>query len=202
MVQMVPMLMWETDSRLSVSYLNQSAGRGLGVAVGDNLRALLKPADRQTLDELLPRLAQAGDVGHPGIRVTGASGTLTYLVVQLTAIRLPRDGALGLRWHAFDPLPMALDTALPDRSFFDTYGLSDREREIVVLLVQGFRNREIADRFSIAESTVKGHVSHIFDKFGVDNRSGLMDALERHQIERHGRGPYLLMLLNRLLADS
>ncbi len=48
--------------------------------------------------------------------------------------------------------------------------LSQREREIVVLVAQGFKNKEIAERMFISEQTVKNHLHNIFDKLGVSDR--------------------------------
>jgi two-component system, NarL family, nitrate/nitrite response regulator NarL len=51
-----------------------------------------------------------------------------------------------------------------------TGALSGREREIVVLVAQGFKNREMAERMFISEQTVKNHLHNIFDKLGVSDR--------------------------------
>jgi len=48
--------------------------------------------------------------------------------------------------------------------------LSGREREIVILVAQGFKNREMAERMFISEQTVKNHLHNIFDKLGVSDR--------------------------------
>lgn len=48
--------------------------------------------------------------------------------------------------------------------------LSNREREIVAFVAQGFKNREIAERMFISEQTVKNHLHNIFDKLGVSDR--------------------------------
>jgi DNA-binding NarL/FixJ family response regulator len=48
--------------------------------------------------------------------------------------------------------------------------LTDREGEVLTLLARGQSNRTIARELSIAEVTVRTHVSHILDKLGVNNR--------------------------------
>ena len=48
--------------------------------------------------------------------------------------------------------------------------LSNREREIVILVAQGFKNKEMAERMFISEQTVKNHLHNIFDKLGVSDR--------------------------------
>jgi two-component system nitrate/nitrite response regulator NarL len=48
-----------------------------------------------------------------------------------------------------------------------------RQREIIVLAVQGLSNRQIAERLSIAEGTVKIHLHNIYNRFGLPNRAAL-----------------------------
>ena len=48
--------------------------------------------------------------------------------------------------------------------------LTSREREIVKFVTQGYKNKEIAEKMSIGEQTVKNHLHDIFDDFGVSDR--------------------------------
>jgi DNA-binding NarL/FixJ family response regulator len=51
------------------------------------------------------------------------------------------------------------------------HGLSDREVEVVRLVARGASNKEIASALSIAEGTVKNHVTNVLAKLGVDDRT-------------------------------
>jgi len=53
-------------------------------------------------------------------------------------------------------------------------GLTTREREIIKLLRQGLSNKDIAHSLSISDSTVRHHLTNIFDKVGVPNRQKLL----------------------------
>jgi ATP/maltotriose-dependent transcriptional regulator MalT len=57
--------------------------------------------------------------------------------------------------------------------------LSPREREVLELMAQGFRNRDIAAAFVISESTVKVHVRHVLEKLGVRTRT---EAVARYKL--------------------
>jgi len=50
------------------------------------------------------------------------------------------------------------------------FGLTRRELEIVGTIVAGYTNKDIAQKFSISEDTVKHHLTNIFDKLGVSTR--------------------------------
>ena len=52
--------------------------------------------------------------------------------------------------------------------------LTQREREIVRLIVDGASNKEVASSLNISERTVKGHLSNVFQKLGVTDRLKLM----------------------------
>ena len=52
----------------------------------------------------------------------------------------------------------------------DSSPLSEREKQVVELISQGFKNKEIAERMFISEQTVKNHLHNIFDKLGVSDR--------------------------------
>ena len=49
--------------------------------------------------------------------------------------------------------------------------LSPREREVLELMAQGLRNREIAERLFLSEATIKTHVRHLLEKLRLRNRA-------------------------------
>lgn len=62
--------------------------------------------------------------------------------------------------------------------------LTSREREILSAIVGGLTNREIAEKLSISEDTVKHHLSRIFDKVGVSHRLELAMFAVNHGLVR------------------
>ena len=54
--------------------------------------------------------------------------------------------------------------------------LSEREHEVLQLVAEGARNKEIAYQLNITERTVKAHLSHIFQKLNVDSRAAAVAA--------------------------
>jgi two-component system, NarL family, nitrate/nitrite response regulator NarL len=52
----------------------------------------------------------------------------------------------------------------------DPFGLTPREREVLVLVAAGYANKDIARSCSVSEETVKHHLTRMFDKVGATNR--------------------------------
>ena len=69
--------------------------------------------------------------------------------------------------------PVLRQTGWPD-------ALTERERDVIRLVKQGLSNKDIAHHLSISDSTVRHHLTSIFDKVGVPNRQKLM--VHAHQL--------------------
>lgn len=102
------------------------------------------------------------------------AGAIGYLLKNISAedivaaIRSAARGRPTLSPEATSALIHgATQSALPPIGF----DLTDREREVLTLLVAGLNNSQIADRLIISRSTVKFHVSGILSKLQVANRT-------------------------------
>ena len=78
--------------------------------------------------------------------------------------RLTALAVTGQSHEEADANPPGHEESLPEPA------LSNREREVLAMLVDMRTNRQIADSLYISESTVKNHVSNILRKLGLDNR--------------------------------
>jgi len=106
---------------------------------------------RQTSTELLIKSIRRVHAGEFWLDRMTTADVIRRLAKKGTTLASPNAGArLGLREQ--------------------TGSLSGREREIVILVAQGFKNREMAERMFISEQTVKNHLHNIFDKLGVSDR--------------------------------
>lgn len=64
--------------------------------------------------------------------------------------------------------------------------LTPREREVVRLIGEGLKNKQIADRLTVTDITVRHHLTSVFSKLGVPDRLALLIYASRH-----GLGPSL-----------
>lgn len=119
---------------------------------------------------------------HPDVKVVMLSASTTQEIVD-TALR---RGASAYIVKSIDPndLPATLRQAL-DGNVFSAYGigeggdsssakaagLTDREISILKALARGSSNEEIAKEFWVAQQTVKFHLTNIYRKLGVKNRT-------------------------------
>jgi NarL family two-component system response regulator LiaR len=62
------------------------------------------------------------------------------------------------------------------------HNLTEREREILALMVEGLSNRTIAERLMISSSTVKNHVSNILSKMGTTSRTQAVAVAVEHKL--------------------
>ncbi len=113
------------------------------------------------------------------------AGAIGYLLKDVQAdelaeaIRLAHAGQSTLCREATQALiHAASQSPQPD------YDLSERERDVLALMVKGLNNTEIAEQLVISLSTVKHHVSHIFSKLGVINRAeAVVLAVQNHLVD-------------------
>lgn len=102
----------------------------------------------------------------------GASG---YLLKRagpenvLAAIKDARDGGAPMSSQIARRVVDSFHNPVPDEK--EEMKLTERESEILALLSQGHSNKEIADKMSVTVSTVRTHLSHIYEKLHVRSRT-------------------------------
>jgi two-component system, NarL family, nitrate/nitrite response regulator NarL len=113
------------------------------------------------------QIAQALQLGARGIVLKD-----TPTEVLFNSIRAVMNGRFWVGQTEVKDLMEALRyyVASADEDSKKQFGLTSRERDVVGAIAVGFTNREIAEKFSISEQTVKHHLRNIFDKTGVSNR--------------------------------
>jgi len=110
-------------------------------------------------------------------------------------------GAIGylLKAVSADELAQAIRAAHAGRSTFSPeavqalihtsaqlpmpgHDLTERERVVLILMVEGLNNTQIADKMVVSPSTIKSHVSHVLAKLGVASRTEAVALAVRHRL--------------------
>ncbi|HEX6844036.1 MAG TPA: response regulator transcription factor [Actinomycetota bacterium] len=78
----------------------------------------------------------------------------------------------------------ALLSARSERGSAGEVELTPRERDVLRLVIEGYANKQIARKLGISEKTVKGHLTNVFQRIGVADRTQAALWAERHGIFR------------------
>ncbi len=108
------------------------------------------------------------------IRDALQAGAIGYLLKNITIDELAtaiRSANAGQSTLAPEAVQALLQPSMPEPAPDFDHGLTNREMEVLELLVEGLNNREIAERLFVTRATAKAHVSHILDKLAVSNRA-------------------------------
>lgn len=79
------------------------------------------------------------------------------------------------------PLPTPIQQDQVSASFISAHGITEREREIILKVIQGKSNADIANELVISLATVKTHLHNIYQKVGVDSRYDLLARVRSSQ---------------------
>jgi DNA-binding NarL/FixJ family response regulator len=166
--------------------------------------AAVRQVDRLAPDVVLLDLAMPGTDGVTALRTLRQSGKDVRVLVLtsfadpdlvLEAVQAGADGYLlkdspgeaiidGVRAVAAGRAPLDATSARSlltgVRAHPTTPALTTREREVLELVRQGQPNKWIARRLQISERTVKAHVTRVFQRIGVSDRTQAALWAERH----------------------
>jgi DNA-binding NarL/FixJ family response regulator len=108
----------------------------------------------------------------------GVRGVVRYTDAESDLVNAVKKVVAGDFWVSEKQLVRFVDWLLSTPSYKRTLSepgtLSRREREVLISILNGLTNKEIASDLNISERTVKFHVSRLFQKFGAQRRSDLI----------------------------
>ena len=74
-----------------------------------------------------------------------------------------------------EPIPLSV---LHDSAAASYSSLTRREREVLTLIAAGHTNREMAESLVVSPETVKTHVRHVLNKFGVSRKTEICALIQ------------------------
>ncbi len=147
----------------------------------DGVAATRELRQRQPTTRVIVLTSFAEDNMVQGALQAGATGYLlkNVSVSELAnAIRAAHAGRMTLSSEATEALVHAAAHPIVPAD-----ELTEREREVLALMVDGLSNQEIADRLFLSLGTVKFHAGNIYSKLGVDSRvAAVTMAIQRRLV--------------------
>ena len=119
--------------------------------------------------ELIRNALEAGAIGYLLKDVSADELVGAIRAAQAGRATLSPEAAQALVETANHPPPPGLD-------------LTEREREVLTLMIEGLNNTQIAGRLTVSPSTIKSHVSNILSKLGVASRTEAVTLALRNHI--------------------
>jgi len=111
------------------------------------------------------------------------AGAISYLLKTVTAEELATAirGAVAGQSRLSPEATQVLVQGIKEPKEAE-YDLTDREKEILTLMVEGLPNNDIANRLVVSQSTVKFHVSNVLSKLGVTSRTEAVALALKHKL--------------------
>jgi len=127
-----------------------------------------------------PTITRVLNLGASGFFPKAFSGeALIAAVREVMAGNIFRpSGQQGARLDDTTPVPPSRISVKPDE-----VGLTDRQAQVLALMVRGLSNRDIADQLQLSEGTVKIHATAVFKALGVNSRTQALVAVARYGID-------------------
>jgi len=111
------------------------------------------------------------------------AGAIAYLLKDVSAsdlVRAIRAAHVGRATLSPEAAQALVETA--NQPPVPGLDLTEREREVLTLMVEGLNNTQIAGRLTVSPSTIKSHASNILSKLGVASRTEAVALALRHKL--------------------
>jgi DNA-binding NarL/FixJ family response regulator len=127
-----------------------------------------------------PTITRVLNLGASGFIPKAFSGeALLSAIREVLAGNIFRPtGQQGARLDDATPVPPSRISVRPDE-----VGLTERQAQVLALMVRGLSNRDIADQLELSEGTVKIHATAVFKALGVSSRTQALVAVARYGID-------------------
>ncbi len=191
-----------TDGDGTIRYINQFFSDLIDTTSSEELSSFPDLPCWSGVKNAPPFIHKSGEAEEPSGLLEGTECSLrtqNSTVIEVSVYRMANRSNNDSRFYLYFILPKLLSSTPHLISWIEkeekdrqtsgeaidvltqVIGLTKRERQVADLTVEGFQNKEIADRLCIAEITVKKHLTHIFDKCNVHSRVELASLITQHE---------------------
>ena len=185
-----PVMIWMSGPDARFTYVNRAwlefRGRTLDEEAGDGWTEALHPDDRGLCLEAYRKAFAARQPFRVRYRVRRAGGEYSWVEDAGVARYEPGGAFAGFMGSAIDITARQRGISAPDlQTVRQVFSLTERERQVLVLIAQGKSTKEAASQLGISYKTADSHRSRILEKLGVHEtasmvryaiRAGLIEA--------------------------
>ena len=196
-------ILLHTENHLRVIGEGTSLGEALNLSNGEKPDVILVDLPDSDHSQALSLLATATDE-TPIIVLTGSNDSGIYQKCLEVSIRglVPKQKSSSVLFKAIEKvhageywiersiMGQTIKNLVEQRNFkasdvrqIEAKALSDREKQVVTLICRGLKNKDIAGKLFITETTVRHHLTSIFEKLGTKNRLELVVYAFKNSLE-------------------
>lgn len=199
----LPTIIFETDLNFKIEFINQTGVDFFEIEEKSRLNLLdfIMEEDREKIKQYCEEILLSNNSNFKEFRIVTRKGKKQTLLAKALPI-VKNKQIKGLRWSCMDLKSFTNSFLIPEETFFKKYNLTQRQKEVFLLLLEGYKVKDIASKLFITESTVKNHISAIYDEMGVKNKTEFYNVLKDYQLKQFGYESFIFSVLSYLIKDE
>ncbi len=199
----LPTIIFETDLNFKIEFINQTGLDFFEIEEKSKLNLLdfIMEEDREKIKQYCEEILLSNNSNFKEFRIVTRKGKKQTLLAKALPI-VKNKQIKGLRWSCMDLKSFTNSFLIPEETFFKKYNLTQRQKEVFLLLLEGYKVKDIASKLFITESTVKNHISAIYDEMGVKNKTEFYNVLKDYQLKQFGYESFIFSVLSYLIKDE
>jgi len=177
MAENIPIAIMEINKKDKIYYANKYSREILGISKNDDLFDYFDAADSNKIKIIKEELFYKKNIEMNQYELIKKSGERIKVLMKFNLL-YKENNIEGIRLAVFELEKTNCNISLiPDKIFYDRYRISEREKDVIMLLLKGLSYKEIAGKLFVSFKTVDKHVSNIYEKTNVNNRFSLINLI-------------------------
>ncbi len=206
MAELMPVVIADLDLNGKIRYMNRPGLDLFGIKEKINILGLeiydfIESSDREKLKKELQRIAKEETLDLIGCKILNHEGSGINTLIKIAPL-FEDDKATGCRMTIIEIKSFLEKALMPDEGFFKTYGLSERESEVLRNILKGYSNKQLRERLFISENTVKTHLKAIYQKLGISSREELFNLIKNQISKNVNPDNLMISVLNSIIKSE
>jgi PAS domain S-box-containing protein len=206
MAELLPVAIINLDLSGKVKYMNRTGLELLGIKDANNITDseitdFVDASDSEKLKKEMRKALKDKNPDLTGIKMRNKKESGINTLAKITAI-IENGAAKGFRLIIIEIKLFLEKAVMPDEDFFKTYGLSERESEVLRNILKGYSNKQLHEKLFISENTVKTHLKAIYQKLGISSREELFSLVKSRISKNASPDSLMISVLNSIITGD